>query len=212
MATSRDHKRALDGDHGLNTGGMGAVSPGAPLDEAAMADLTRTILQPVIDAMRQEGRPFKGVLYAGLMLTPDGAKVIEFNARFGDPEAQAVLPLLETDLVDIVDAIIDERLDAQPIVWRQACSCCVVLASGGYPAQYQTGCPISGLADVPADCLVFHAGTRCADNQIVTSGGRVLGVTAVGTTLDAAIAKAYQAVGQIHFAGMHYRRDIGQTR
>lgn len=211
MMTSRDHKRALDGDQGLNTGGMGAVAPGADLDEAAWRHLTDTILQPTVDAMRAEGRPFRGVLYFGLMLTADGPKVIEYNARFGDPEAQVVLPLLETDLLDIVDAIVDERLDSQPITWKQAAACCVVLASGGYPEQYQTGYPIRGLENTQ-DCLIFHAGTRLAQDQVVTAGGRVLGVTAVADTVCQAIDRAYEAVRQISFQNMHCRHDIGKTR
>ncbi|MDW7659455.1 MAG: phosphoribosylamine--glycine ligase, partial [Bacillota bacterium] len=212
MVTSRDHKRALDDDQGLNTGGMGAIAPGADLDDAAWQYLTDAILQPTIDAMLTEGRPFKGVLYFGLMLTAEGPKVIEYNARFGDPEAQAVLPLLETDLLDIVDAIIDERLADQPIVWKQAAACCVVLASGGYPEKYQTGLPIRGLDQVPADCLVFHAGTKLMQDQLVTAGGRVLGVTAVADTVEQAISRAYEAVLPISFQDMHYRHDIGKTR
>jgi phosphoribosylamine--glycine ligase len=212
MVTSRDHKRALDGDQGLNTGGMGAVAPGADLDEAAWQYLTDAILQPTVDAMRTEGRLFKGILYFGLMLTADGPKVIEYNARFGDPEAQVVLPLLETDLLDIVDAIIDEKLAGQPIVWKQAAACCVVLASGGYPENYQTGYPIRGLDKTPPDCLVFHAGTKLAQDQVLTAGGRVLGVTAVAETVGQAIGRAYDAVQPITFQDMHYRHDIGRTR
>lgn len=212
MVASRDHKRALDGDCGLNTGGMGAVAPGADLDDAAWQSLTDTILQPTVDALRAEGRPFKGVLYFGLMLTADGPKVIEYNARFGDPEAQVVLPLLETDLLDIIDAVIDEKLKDQPIAWKKAAACCVVLASGGYPGSYQTGYPITGLDQVPADCLLFHAGTKRSGDQLLTAGGRVLGVTALGATLSQAIKRAYAALAPIRFEAMHYRHDIGMTR
>ena len=211
MVTSRDHKRALDGDQGLNTGGMGAVAPGADLTPEDLDDLCRTIFQPTIDAMRAEGRLFQGVLYFGLMLTPLGAKVIEFNARFGDPEAQAVLPLLETDLVDIIDAVIDKKLDQLSINWKKSCSCCIVLASGGYPGSYKTGYPISGLDKLPTDCLAFHAGTRRESGKVVTSGGRVLGLTLIAPTLEEAIDAAYSAAANVSFEHMHYRRDIGRT-
>ena len=210
MVTSRDHKRACDNDQGLNTGGMGAVAPGADLDEPAWRQLRETILQPTVDAMRAEGRPFKGVLYFGLMLTREGPKVIEYNARFGDPEAQVVLPLLETDLLDIVEAILDERLNQLAIRWKAGAACCVVAASGGYPAAYQTGYPIHGLDQVPSDCLVFHAGTRREDETILTHGGRVLGVTALGPTVGEAVTRAYEALGAISFQDMHFRRDIGR--
>ena len=212
MVTSRDHKRALDGDQGLNTGGMGAVAPGADLDPALWDLMNRTIFQPTVDAMRAEGRLFQGVLYFGLMLTPRGPKVIEYNARFGDPEAQAVLPLLETDLMDIVEAILAGRLAEQPIVWKKACSCCLVLASGGYPGAYATGYPIEGLDQLPADCLAFHAGTRRGeDGRLLTAGGRVLGLTAVAPTLPEAIDRVYRAAAAVSFKDMHYRRDIGRT-
>jgi len=208
MVTSRDHKRALDNDQGLNTGGMGAVAPGADLDGNAWRQLRETILQPTVDAMRAEGRPFKGVLYFGLMLTQDGPKVIEYNAR--DPEAQVVLPLLETDLLDIIEAVLDERLDRLTIRWKSGAACCVVAASGGYPAAYQTGYPILGLDKVPSDCLVFHAGTRREGDTVLTSGGRVLGVTAWGRTVEEAVGRAYGALDVISFKDMHARRDIGR--
>lgn len=211
MVSSRDHKRAMDGDQGLNTGGMGAIVPGAALSAADWAAMQESIFQPTIDAMRAEGRPFKGVIYFGLMLTPQGPKVIEYNARFGDPEAQAVLPLLETDLVDIIDAVLEERLDKLDIRWHQGFSCCVVLASGGYPGAYKTGYPIEGLDQVDLDCLVFHAGTRLENGQVLTAGGRVLGITAVAASLKDAISKAYREVAKVHFEAMHFRRDIGQT-
>lgn len=211
MVTSRDHKRALDGDKGLNTGGMGAVAPGADLDQSMLDEMERTIFQPTIDAMRAEGRIFQGVIYFGLMLTPQGPKVIEYNARFGDPEAQAVLPLLETDLLDLVDAILDQRLAELPIRWKQACSCCLVLASGGYPGSYMTGYPIKGLDELPDDCLVFHAGTRLHEGQLVTAGGRVLGLTCVRPSLDEAIDAVYASAANVYFQDMHYRHDIGRT-
>ena len=211
MLSSRDHKRALDGDQGLNTGGMGAIVPGADLTQKDWEIMHQLIFQPTIDAMRNEGRPFRGVIYFGLMLTCDGPKVIEYNARLGDPETQAVLPLLETDLLDIIDAVLAERLEQQPIIWKDACACCVVLASGGYPGQYQTGYPVSGLTEAEAECLVFHAGTQLQDGRIMTSGGRVLGLTALADTLPEAISKAYKAAAKINFQAMHYRRDIGMT-
>jgi phosphoribosylamine--glycine ligase len=210
MVSSRDHKRAFDRDQGPNTGGMGTIAPGARLSVQDQELMLATIFQPTIDAMAAEGCPFKGVIYFGLMLTPSGPKVIEYNARFGDPEAQVVLPLLETDLVDICLAVLDERLDQIDIRWQDRNACCVVLASGGYPGAYVTGYPISGLDSV-TDSLVFHAGTRQDGADIVTAGGRVLGVTAVSDTLEGAISQAYQDVARIHFDKVHYRRDIGRT-
>jgi phosphoribosylamine--glycine ligase len=218
MVTSRDHKRAFDGDLGPNTGGMGAVSPGADLSSDAEKHLMDAILQPTVDAMRQEGRLFQGVLYFGLMLTRDGPKVIEYNARFGDPETQAVLPRLETDLVDIVEAVIDRRLHELSIRWSSDATCCVVLASGGYPGHYETGLRITGLEDAAAlpDTLVFHAGTRFTEGgtfekRYETAGGRVLGVTARAGELETAIHRAYDGVSRISFPQMHYRKDIGRT-
>lgn len=210
MVSSRDHKRAFDHDQGPNTGGMGTIAPGARLSAQDQERMLTTIFQPTIDAMAAEGCPFKGVVYFGLMLTPSGPKVIEYNARFGDPEAQVVLPLLETDLVDICLAVLDGRLDQIDIRWQDRNACCVVLASGGYPGAYETGYPISGLDSV-TESLVFHAGTRQDGATIVTAGGRVLGVTAVSDTLEGAISQAYQDVARIHFDKVHYRRDIGRT-
>ena len=210
MVSSRDHKRAFDRDQGPNTGGMGTIAPGARLSVQDQELMLATIFQPTIDAMAAEGCPFKGVIYFGLMLTPSGPKVIEYNARFGDPEAQVVLPLLETDLVDICLAVLDGRLDQIDIRWQDRNACCVVLASGGYPGAYETGYPISGLDSV-TESLVFHAGTRQDGATIVTAGGRVLGVTAVSDTLEGAISQAYQDVARIHFDKVHYRRDIGRT-
>ncbi len=217
MASSRDHKRAFDGDRGPNTGGMGAVSPGADLSPALERAMRETILQPTVDALRAEGRLFQGVLYFGLMLTRDGPKVIEYNARFGDPEAQAVLPRLETDLLDIVEAVIDRRLAEVLIRWSPRPTCCVVLASGGYPGKYGTGLPIEGLDAAAAlpDTLVFHAGTRFrgdpAERRYETAGGRVLGVCATAGDLESAIDRAYDGASRIAFPGMHYRKDIGRT-
>ena len=212
MLPSRDHKRAQDGDRGPNTGGMGAICPVPDYTPELAERCMREIFRPTVDAMRAEGRPFKGVLYFGLMLTETGPKVVEYNARFGDPEAQPILSLLETDLMEIFLAIEDEQLDRLDIRWKPGCACCVVLASGGYPVQYQSGYRIEGLDAMPENVFVYHAGTRVdADGHIVTAGGRVLGVTAVADTLDGAIDLAYQAARGIHFQNMHYRTDIGRT-
>lgn len=239
MPCSRDHKRALDGDRGLNTGGMGAVVPGADLSPADWAALERDIFKPTLRAMSEAGTPFKGVIYFGLMLTADGPKVIEYNARFGDPECQAILPLLKSDLLDILDAVIDERLAACDIRWSPDAACTVVAASGGYPGHYETGFPITGLPQTdglpqaagrqagadggtgggetkPADAgapIVFHAGTRWSETcqAPVTAGGRVLCVTAVAPTLPEAIDAAYRGLSGIRFDHMHVRSDIGRT-
>lgn len=214
MVSSRDHKRALDGDKGLNTGGMGAIAPGADLSEEQLREMHEQIFQPTIDAMKAEGSPFAGVIYFGLMLTEDGPKVIEYNARFGDPEAQVVLPLLETDLVDIIDACIDGRLDQQEIKWISRNACVVVMASGGYPGKYETGKKISGLDSAISpeeDAIIFHAGTSRDGNVVNTSGGRVLGVTALADSREEAIDKAYEIIKRISFDKCHYRRDIGRT-
>jgi phosphoribosylamine--glycine ligase len=210
MVSSRDHKRAYDHDQGPNTGGMGTIAPGANLSEEQQLEMLETIFRPTIQAMAAEGCPFKGVIYYGLMLTPNGPKVIEYNARFGDPEAQVVLPLLETDLTDICEAVIDGRLDQIELTWKSGCACCVVMASGGYPGQYKTGYPIQGL-DAVKNSIVFHAGTRFENDVVVTAGGRVLGVTAQAATLDEAIDLAYHDVARISFKDAHYRRDIGRT-
>ena len=208
MPNAKDHKRALDNDAGLNTGGMGAVVPGFCPSAAEEEEWMDKIFRPTMDAMRLEGRPFKGVLYFGLMLTSDGARVVEYNARFGDPEAQAILPLLKTDFLDIVDAVIDGKLDELEIEWAQTASCCVVMASGGYPEHYEKGYEIEGLSDVKN--LVFHAGTRLSGGQFVTSGGRVLGVTAMADRLEDALAAAYADVEKIRFKHRQFRTDIGQ--
>ena len=208
MPSAQDHKRAYDHDEGPNTGGMGAFSPSRFYTEDVAQTCMETIFQPTVAAMAAEGRPFKGVLYFGLMLTPKGPRVIEYNARFGDPETQAVLSRLETDLYDIFNAVIDEKLDEIEIKWADNAACCVCMASGGYPKAYEKGKEITGLDDVTGS-FVFHAGTAVKDGKYVTSGGRVLGVTATAPTLDEAIRKAYADVDKIHFDKAHYRTDIG---
>jgi len=209
MPPAQDHKRLLDGDHGPNTGGMGAYSPAPICPPELTEQLTRTILQPAVDGLRAEGRPFTGVLYAGLMFTPAGPRVLEFNCRFGDPETQAILPLLDSDLLDIAEACADGRLAEVPVKWKANAAACVVLASEGYPGSYPKGREIHGLEAVPADAIVFHAGTRLAEGKVLTAGGRVLGVTGRGDTLPEALRRAYAAVDAISFEGMQYRRDIG---
>ena len=210
MASSQDHKRVFDNDEGLNTGGMGAYSP-APVYTTELAEYTlKNILEPSIKGLAAEGRTYVGVIYAGLIVTKEGPKVLEYNARFGDPETQPILARLETDLVDIIDAILDKKLDTIEIKWRPEVAVCVVMASQGYPGDYPKGIPIQGLNEVPTGTVVFHAGTAEKDGKIVTSGGRVLGVTALGSNTATAIDNAYAAVGKIHFDGMHYRKDIGQ--
>ncbi|MDY3619410.1 phosphoribosylamine--glycine ligase [Agathobaculum sp.] len=208
MPSAQDHKRVYDHDKGPNTGGMGAFSPSRFYTEEIAAQCMETIFKPTVEAMAKEGRPFKGVLYFGLMLTPKGPKVIEYNARFGDPETQAVLSRLDSDLYDIFNAVIDEKLDEIDIKWSDSAACCVCMASGGYPKAYEKGKKIDGL-DAVRDSFVYHAGTKLQNGDLVTSGGRVLGVTAVAPTLDEAIVKAYADVKKIHFDGAHYRTDIG---
>lgn len=208
MSSAQDHKRAGDGDTGLNTGGMGNFSPSPFYTEEVDKFCKKYIYQPTVDAMAAEGRPFKGVIFFGLMLTPDGPKVLEYNARFGDPETQAVLSRLDSDLFDIMNAVIDGKLDEMDIQWADNAACCVVMASGGYPLAYEKGKEIHGLNDV-TESVVFHAGTAKKDGKIVTNGGRVLGVTATAPTLDEAIQKAYADVKKISFDKAHYRLDIG---
>ena len=215
MVSSMDHKRAYDGDKGLNTGGMGTIAPNPCYTEAFAAECMEKIFIPTIEAMRKEGRPFKGCLYFGLMLTPEGARVVEYNCRFGDPETQVVLPLLKTDLVEIMEAITEERLDKLDIEWYNGSCACVVMASGGYPEKYPTGLEISGLDEngqLPGGekAFVYHAGTKLENGKFLTAGGRVLGVTATAPTLKEALDKAYSAVGEISFENAHFRRDIGQ--
>jgi len=208
MMCSQDHKRAFDGDLGLNTGGMGAFAP-SPVYTAEIARYCETfIYQPTIDALQQEGILFKGVLYFGLMLTENGVKVIEYNARFGDPETQVVLPLLKTDLMDILDAVIDEKLDSIDIEWENKYSACIVAASGGYPEAYQKGYEIS-ISPLKNNSMIFHAGTMREGGKYLTSGGRVLGVTAIAESLKEAVALAYDDMNAIRFRDMHYRKDIG---
>lgn len=210
MVSAQDHKRAYDNDEGLNTGGMGTFSPSRLYDDAKASECMENIFLPTIKAMSAEGRPFKGVLYFGLMMTNDGVKVIEYNCRFGDPETQVVLPRLKTDLVEVMEAVIDERLAEIKIEWEDNAAVCVVMASGGYPEKYEKGYEITGLDSVKADDLiVFHAGTAKKDGKIVTNGGRVIGVTAVAENLDKAIEKSYAAVEKINFKDAHYRKDIG---
>ncbi len=211
MVSAQDHKRALDDDEGLNTGGMGAFSPSRFYTDEINALCMEKIFLPTMEAMNSEGRTFKGVLYFGLILTDDGPKVIEYNCRFGDPEAQVVLPRLKTDIIEIFNAIIDGRLDSVKIEWEDNAAVCVIMASGGYPGKYRTGLEISGLekAEESAGALVFHAGTKLESGKHYTAGGRVLGVTAVADTMDNARDKAYSAVRCISFDDVHYRTDIG---
>ena len=214
MVSSKDHKRAYDNDEGLNTGGMGTISPNPYYTDEIAEICRKTIFEPTVAAMNSENRTFKGCLYFGLMITPDGPKVIEYNARFGDPEAQVVLPRLKTDLLEIVEAVIDERLSQLNIEWRDEATACVVMASGGYPLSYKKGFEISGLdenGELPR-VEVYHAGTKLQNGKFYTNGGRVLGITASGKTLDEALEKAYAAVHKISFEGAHYRTDIGKTK
>lgn len=212
MVSAQDHKRVFDGDKGPNTGGMGAFSPSTYYTEEIAEVCMNRIFRPTIDAMNKEGRPFRGVLYFGLILTDDGPKVLEYNARFGDPETQVVLPRLKNDLLDIIEAVIDGRLNEVKIEWEDSACLCVIMASEGYPLEYRKGLKITGLDKVrnKKDIIVFHAGTRKEGSEYYTSGGRVLGVTAVAETLKEAKEKAYNAVSGIHFDGAHYRRDIGK--
>ena len=214
MVSSKDHKRAYDNDEGLNTGGMGTVSPNPYYTDALAKECMRTIFEPTIEAMVKEGRPFKGCLYFGLMMTPKGPKVIEYNARFGDPEAQVVLPRLKTDLVDICEAVIDGSLSDLEIEWDDGAAACVVMASGGYPVSYKKGIEMFGLDENGQvdGAVVYHAGTKYENGRFYTNGGRVLGVTAKAPTLDEALEKAYAAVKKISFEGAHYRTDIGRTK
>lgn len=208
MVTSCDHKRAFDNDEGLNTGGMGTFSPAPFYGEKTAKEVMDKIMLPTMYAMNAEGRTFKGVLYFGLMKTKEGMKVIEYNSRFGDPETQVVLPMLKTDLLDVFEAVTDERLSEIKIEWEEGACVCVVLSSGGYPVKYEKGKEIS-IGDVDNDVILCHAGTKRKDGKLVTDGGRVLGVCAKGGTIEEAREKAYRNVEKIRFEGMHYRRDIG---
>ena len=211
MVSSMDHKRALDGDKGLNTGGMGTVAPNPYYTKEIADTCMETIFLPTMRAMNAEGRTFKGCLYFGLMLTPKGPKVIEYNCRFGDPETQVVLPLLKTDLLTVMQAVHDETLSELSVEFSDDAAACVIVASGGYPKSYKKGCVMDfGKAEELPDVTVYHAGTALKDGKLVTSGGRVLGVTATGKDLETALQKAYAAVEEIHFDGAFYRKDIGQ--
>lgn len=211
MVSSMDHKRALDGDKGLNTGGMGTVSPNPYYTDEVAKECMEKIFIPTINAMNSEGRTFKGCLYFGLMITPKGPKVIEYNCRFGDPETQVVLPRLKTDIMDIFEAINKGTLSELDIEWSDEACACVIMASGGYPKSYPKGIEITGLDKGQLDGVtVYHAGTAIKDSKLVTAGGRVLGVTALGNTLEEALKKSYDAVGKINFENAHYRKDIGQ--
>lgn len=209
--TAQDHKQLYDGNLGPNTGGMGAFSPSQRLDEALLREIRETILEPFMRGIQKDHLQFRGLLFPGLMLTKDGPRVLEFNCRFGDPETQVLMPRLKTDLVDLLEATITERLATVAVQWDIRPAVCIVMASGGYPGQYNVGKTISGLEhlDRKDDVIVFHAGTRMNENQTLTSGGRVLGVTAVGDTLLAARERAYDALDKIEFDGSYFRRDIG---
>ena len=210
MVSSQDHKRAYNNDEGPNTGGMGAFAPSPKYTPEIARICMDTIFRPTVDAMAAEGRPFQGCLYFGLMLTPDGPKVVEYNSRFGDPETQPVLSLLDTDLLDIMCACTNGTLDQLDIRWKDGAACCIVMASGGYPLDYKKGYPISGLDSVGEDVFVYHAGTKLEGDTYLTNGGRVLGVTATAEDLEHAIARAYDAVKGISFQDAHYRTDIGR--
>jgi len=211
LASAQDHKRLLDNDEGPNTGGMGAYAPVPFLDKKMEQIITTNIIEPTLQGLRKEGYPYTGILYFGLMLTQYGPAVLEYNVRFGDPEAQVVLPLMKTSILDLAWAVCEEKLDSFDVEFYPGYCVTVVLASGGYPGAYQKGLPITGDLSQEVDCLVFHAGTKLTGpGQWVTSGGRVLCVTAVSSTLSRAIQRAYEKVAKIHFEGMQYRKDIGK--
>jgi phosphoribosylamine---glycine ligase len=209
FASAQDHKAVFDGDQGPNTGGMGAYSPA--LAPALAEEVLRTVLEPTIRAMSLEGRPYRGVLYAGLMLTASGPRLLEYNVRFGDPECQVHMPRLADDLLPLCEAVAAGHGLPSSVAWRPESAVCVVIASGGYPGEYRTGLPIQGIerAEAHPGVTVFHAGTARRDGQLTTAGGRVLGVTALGADIPAAVAAAYAGAGEIRFDGLHYRRDIG---
>jgi phosphoribosylamine--glycine ligase/phosphoribosylformylglycinamidine cyclo-ligase len=212
MPTAQDHKRLLDNDRGPNTGGMGTFSPSPSMTAAEVDDACERMLQPVIDGMREEGNPFVGVLYGGLILTDSGVQVLEYNCRFGDPETQVILPLLESDLLEIMLACVEGKLAqvAPSVRWSGGAALCVVLASGGYPGTYKKGIEISGLDTLPEDVLAFHAGTAQKNGTIVTNGGRVLGMTACGANITEARKTVYAGIEKVHFEGMQYRKDIAK--
>jgi phosphoribosylamine--glycine ligase len=210
LATARDHKRACDGDTGPNTGGMGAISPAENWSDALQQQVEGEIMRPLLRGLREEGVSFRGLLFPGLMITEQGPRVLEFNCRFGDPETQVILPRLKSDLLGLLEATVDGRLHETELAWDRRAAVTVVMASGGYPNKYETGKPIEGLSEAQRlpDVCVFHAGTRRENGTLVTSGGRVLAVTALGDDGPKARARAYEAVKKIHFEGCHYRRDI----
>ena len=202
-----DHKRVGEGDTGLNTGGMGTVAPNPYYTDEVAAECMEKIFMPTIRAMNAEGRTFKGCLYFGLMITPDGPKVVEYNCRFGDPETQVVLPLLESDLLEIMLAVTEERLADTPVVFSDKYACCVIMASEGYPVSYKKGFEITADDDVKKD--IFFAGAKLSDGKLLTDGGRVLGITSVGATLSEAVNASYKKAEKVHFKNAYYRRDIG---
>lgn len=210
MPPARDHKRAYDNDEGPNTGGMGVYAPPPDVDKTTVGEIVRTVLQPAVQGMAERGTPYVGVLYAGIMLTASGPQVLEFNCRFGDPETQVILPLLDCDLVEVMQACIGKRLSPEMVKVRSGACAAVVMAAPGYPSSYPKGMAISGLDDVPNDVLVFHAGTTQRNGRIVSSGGRVLAVSGLGADLATAVNNAYTGVSRIHFEGAHYRTDIGR--
>lgn len=211
MVSSQDHKKAYDYDKGPNTGGMGAFSPSKYYTPEIADECMEKIFVPTVEAMNNEGRQFKGVLYFGLMLTEGGPKVLEYNARFGDPEAQVILPRLKNDIIEIFNAVIDERLSQINIEWDERSAACIIAASGGYPEKYETGYEIKGIeeAEKEEDIVIFHAGTKYENDRYYTAGGRVLGVTALGDTLRMAVNRAYKGISKIGFKDMHCRKDIG---
>ncbi|MDO8446200.1 MAG: phosphoribosylamine--glycine ligase [Deltaproteobacteria bacterium] len=212
MPSAQDHKRIYDNDEGPNTGGMGVYSPAPVLTDELRERVMKEIMLPTVQGMASEGRPYKGVLYAGLMMTRKGPKALEFNARFGDPETQPLMMRMKSDIIEVMEAVIDERLSDIRIEWDNRASVCVVMAAGGYPGDYKKGDEIKGLDDAAKmnDVMVFHAGTALKDGKVVTNGGRVLGVTALGNGIKEAIDSAYQAVSKINWNGVHYRKDIGR--
>lgn len=210
LATSQDHKCVYDGDKGPNTGGMGAYSPAPIVDSALMNHIMDTHIKPTLNGLKNEGILYKGVLYAGLMITGSGVKMLEYNVRFGDPETQAILPRLKSDLAELLMAAAKGELSKKTLKWDKKACVCVVLASGGYPGGYEKGKKITGLTEAQAEgAIVFHAGTSMQNGDLVTSGGRVLGIAGMGTGIKEAISKTYKAAGKVHFDGMHYRKDIG---
>ena len=210
MESAQDHKPVGDGDTGPNTGGMGAYSPAPVVTDAMMSQIEREILVPVVDCMNRNDTPYKGVLYAGLMVTAGGPRVLEFNVRFGDPETQPIMMRLKSDLLEVCLAVCEQKLDRVTLEWDERPAVCVVMASGGYPGDYEKGKVVTGISEAEQlkDVVVFHAGTSVKDGKLVTAGGRVLGVTAIGGTIADAKKQAYEAVGKISFEGAHYRRDI----